>query len=62
MLGSPKLLLWPWSQDGVTVQQPVVTHSDGVTSGGNQAKVNQYGVILGNVGTGGSVDVRAWPL
>ena len=46
-------------QDGVTVQQPVVGHPDGVTSGGNQFKVNEYGVILGNVGTGGSVDVRA---
>jgi hypothetical protein len=44
-------------QDGVTVQQPVVNHPDGVTSGGNQFKVNEYGVILGNVGTGGSVDV-----
>ena len=41
------------------MQQPVVTNpSDGVTHGGNQFKVNEYGVILGNVGTGGSVDVR----
>ena len=48
------------AQDGLTVQQPVLTNpSDGVTHGGNQFKVNEYGVILGNVGTGGSVDVRA---
>ena len=47
------------AQDGLTVQQPVLTNpSDGVTHGGNQFKVNEQGVILGNVGTGGSVDVR----
>lgn len=46
-------------QDGATIQQPVVTNAqDGVTSGGNQFKVNEYGVILGNVGTGGSVQAR----
>lgn len=45
-------------QDGATIQQPVVTHAqDGITSGGNQFKVNEYGVILGNVGTGGSVQL-----
>lgn len=48
-----------FGQDGVTVQQPVVSNPrDGVTSGGNQFKVNEYGVILGNVGTGGSILVR----
>ncbi|CAK0783441.1 hypothetical protein CVIRNUC_006640 [Coccomyxa viridis] len=45
-----------FGQDGVTVQQPVVNNADGITSGGNQFKVNEHGVILGNVGTGGSVD------
>ncbi len=34
-----------------------VNHPDGITSGGNQFKVNDKGVILGNVGTGGSIDV-----
>ena len=34
-----------------------VNNADGITSGGNQFKVNEHGVILGNVGTGGSVDV-----
>ena len=34
-----------------------VNNADGITSGGNQFKVNEHGVIFGNVGTGGSVDV-----
>ena len=47
-----------FGQDGATIQPPIVTNADGVTSGGNQFKVNEYGVILGNVGTGGSVQAR----
>ena len=67
LIGAIVSSLWNYyalvvAQDGVTVQQPVVTHADGVTSGGNQFKVNEYGVILGNVGTGGSVDVSACTL
>ena len=51
-----------FGQDGATIQQPVVTNpADGVTSGGNQFKVNEYGVILGNVGTGGSVQACSLP-
>jgi hypothetical protein len=47
-----------FGQDGVTVQQPVITNpQNGITSGGNQFKVNQNDVVLGNVGTGGSVQV-----
>lgn len=34
-----------------------VNNPDGIVSGGNQFKVNEHGVILGNVGTGGSVQV-----
>lgn len=34
-----------------------MNNPDGITSGGNQFKVNDKGVILGNVGTGGSIDV-----
>lgn len=34
-----------------------MNHPDGITSGGNQFKVNEHGVILGNVGTGGSINV-----
>ncbi|CAL8464534.1 g4069 [Coccomyxa elongata] len=45
-------------QDGATIQQPVVTNAqDGVTSGGNQFKVNEYGVILGNFSNNGGVTI-----
>ncbi|EIE19189.1 plasma-membrane proton-e [Coccomyxa subellipsoidea C-169] len=49
-----------FGQDGATIQQPVVTNpADGVTSGGNQFKVNEYGVILGNATEEGLTDAEA---
>ncbi len=46
-----------WDQRDQLWLPTQVNNADGITSGGNQFKVNEHGVILGNVGTGGSVDV-----